>query len=102
MPAAANSAPIEPHTLHQEGTTSINAARISEGDRLSGLERETGVEPATLSLGKRIGRFVGPCRHSQPVAGAADSRSSDLHSVSFGAQICSAFAAPVLQAFLTV
>jgi len=53
MPAAANSAPIEPHALHQGGTTSIGAARISEGDPLAGLERETGFEPATLSLGTR-------------------------------------------------
>jgi len=51
MPAAANSAPIEPHALHQEGTTSIDPAPISEGNPLSGMERETGVEPATLSLG---------------------------------------------------
>jgi len=51
MPAAANSAPIEPHALHQGGTTSIDPAPISEGNPLSGLERETGVEPATLSLG---------------------------------------------------
>jgi excisionase family DNA binding protein len=55
MPAAANSAPIEPHALHQEGTTSIDAARISEGDPQPELERETGVEPATLSLGMRTG-----------------------------------------------
>jgi len=27
--------------------------QVSEGDPLSGLERETGVEPATLSLGMR-------------------------------------------------
>jgi len=47
-------------------------------------------------------RFVGSCRHSQPMPGAGDSRSGDLHSVSFGAGICSPFAAPVLQAFLTV
>ena len=51
MAVAANSAPIEPHALHQEGTTSINPPPISEGNPLSGLERETGVEPATLSLG---------------------------------------------------
>ena len=40
----------DPRTLHQEGTTSINAARISEGDRQPGLERETGVEPATAGV----------------------------------------------------
>jgi len=67
-----------------------------------GLERETGVEPATLSLGKRIDAFVGPCRHSQAVAGAGESRSSELHAVSFGAPFCSPFAAPVLQGLITV
>jgi len=29
MPVAANSAPIEPHALHQEGTTSIDPAPIA-------------------------------------------------------------------------
>ena len=67
-----------------------------------GLERDTGVEPATLSLGKRIGRFVGACRHSQTLAMRGDSRSIDLHSVSFGTRFCSPFAAPVLQGFLSV
>ena len=67
-----------------------------------GLERETGVEPATLSLGKRIDAFVRQCGHSQRVAIPGDSRSTDLHSVSFGAPFCSPFAAPVLQGFLTV
>ncbi len=66
------------------------------------LERETGFEPATLSLGKRIGRFVGACRHSQVVTRIGDSRSGELHSVSFGARFCSPFAAPVLQGFLSV
>jgi len=51
MPTGATSAPIEPHALNQEHTPSINAAHIFERDRLSGLERETGIEPATLSLG---------------------------------------------------
>src|SRR5712664_2072388 len=45
------SAPIEPHTVRQQGSSETDAARISEGDSLSGLERETGFEPATLSLG---------------------------------------------------
>src|SRR5207302_6985775 len=67
-----------------------------------GLERDTGVEPATLSLGKRIGRFVGACRHSQTLAMRGDSRSIDLHSVSFGTRFCSPFAAPVLQGFLSI
>jgi hypothetical protein len=49
--AAVNSAPIEPHAVQQDGATSIDAGRILEGDPLSGMERETGVEPATLSLG---------------------------------------------------
>src|SRR5438128_12449378 len=40
MPVAANSAPIEPHALHQDGATSVDAARISEGHSLPGLERE--------------------------------------------------------------
>ena len=102
MPAAANSAPIEPHAMHQDGTTSIDPAPISEGNPLSGMERETGVEPATLSLGKGIDAFVGSCKHSQAVASPGDSGSADLHSVSFGARFCSPFAAPVLQGFLTV
>ena len=49
--ARAVSAPIEPHTARQQGSSTIDAAPISEEDRLSGLERETGIEPATLSLG---------------------------------------------------
>jgi len=48
---AENSAPIEPHTLRQTPPGTSNAARVSEKDRLRGLERETGFEPATLSLG---------------------------------------------------
>jgi excisionase family DNA binding protein len=67
-----------------------------------GLERETGVEPATLSLGKRIGRFVGACRHSQALVTLADPPSAGFHSVAFSASFCSPFAAPVLQALLTV
>ena len=68
----------------------------------TGLERETGVEPATLSLGKGIDPFVGRCRHSQPVATLIDSPSDSFHSVASRASFCSPFAAPVLQGFLTV
>jgi integrase len=46
-----NSAPIAPHTARQQGSSANDAARISEENRERGLERETGVEPATLSLG---------------------------------------------------
>jgi excisionase family DNA binding protein len=66
------------------------------------MERETGVEPATLSLGKRIGPFVESRRRSQAVATLGDSRSGELHSVSFVARFCSPFAAPVLQGLITV
>ena len=45
------SAPIEPHTVRQGRSSEHDAARVSEGNRERGLERETGVEPATLSLG---------------------------------------------------
>ena len=88
--------------MHQDGASKTDAARISERHPLSGLERETGVEPATLSLGKGIDVFVGSCKHSQAVASPGDSGSADLHSVSFGARFCSPFAAPVQQDFLTV
>jgi len=67
MPVAANSAPIEPHALHQEGTTSIDPAPISEGNPLSGMERETGFEPATLSLGKSESGIAGRHNASQAV-----------------------------------
>jgi len=44
-------APIEPHTVRQGRSSEHDAARVSEGNREPGLERETGFEPATLSLG---------------------------------------------------
>src|SRR2546421_12791980 len=67
MPALANRAPIEPHALHQKGARSINAARISEENRDRGLKRETGVEPATLSLGRFESRIAGAHKASQAV-----------------------------------
>ena len=48
---AENSAPIEPHTLRQEPSAANDAARVPKEHQLGGMERETGVEPATLSLG---------------------------------------------------
>ena len=79
-----------------------NSTIGNEENQGVGLERETGVEPATLSLGKRIGRFVGACRHSQAVARIGASRSGELHSVSFGTRFCRSGAGPVLQGFLSV
>ena len=66
------------------------------------LERETGVEPATLSLGKRPRLIAPTCIKSQSFANPRHSRSEDLHSVSPLARFRSPFAAPVLQGFLTV
>jgi excisionase family DNA binding protein len=66
------------------------------------LERETGFEPATLSLGKRPGVLVPDSTASQTVANPHDSRFGELHSVSPLARFRSPFAAPVLHDFLTV
>ena len=66
------------------------------------MERETGFEPATLSLGKRAGRLAEDGSASQAFTTARDSRSAGFHSVSPDARICRPFAAPVLQDLLTV
>jgi excisionase family DNA binding protein len=86
-------------TARIKGTTATSRKTRKS---LFGMERETGFEPATLSLGKRIDAFVGSCRYSQPLADTSDSAPTDFHSVAFGARVCSPFAAPVLQALLTV
>jgi excisionase family DNA binding protein len=67
-----------------------------------GVERETGFEPATLSLGKRAGPLAPDGSPSQGVPTPRESRSDAFHSVSPDARIRSPFAAPVLQALLTV
>ena len=76
--------------------------RNDQDSRELRLERETGFEPATLSLGKRPGSFAGSCRFSQPVATLDDSAPADFHSVASDPRFRSPFAAPVLQGFLTV
>src|SRR5882762_4089033 len=77
---------------------------------LRAFQREIGLEwsgkresnPRPSALGKRSGRLVGPCRQSQAVATLRDSHVGRFHSVAFSASFCSPFAAPVLQALLTV
>ena len=76
--------------------------RNDQDSRELRLERETGFEPATLSLGKRPGSFAGSCKYSQAVATLGDSAPADFHSVASDTRLCSPFAAPVLQGFLTV
>ena len=66
------------------------------------MERETGFEPATLSLGKLSGVLGEACSPMQAIATTPDSRSGGLYSVSPNAPFCSPFAAPVLQGLLTV
>jgi excisionase family DNA binding protein len=66
------------------------------------LERETGFEPATLSLGKRSGVLAADSTASQAVANPHDSGSGEVHSVPLLAPFCRPFAAPVLHDFLTV
>jgi hypothetical protein len=93
--------PLLPAAANDEGSTDRNQPNTHDF-RKGGLERETGVEPATLSLGKRAGVLAPACTKSQSFADPRHSRSEDLHSVSPVARFRSPFAAPVLQGFLTV
>ena len=100
LPPPEISAPIEP-----QPTSAAAGARPREPEssrNLGGrLERETGFEPATLSLGKVAGAVAGLTRDSQPVADPRLEPAASIQRISSGASLSKDFASPLLPDFST-
>ena len=97
--AGGHSAPLEPHAIGQRNASSISEGQISEGDRPRGVERETGIEPATLSLGIDEGAVAGLTSGLQVAANPRLEPGASIQPVSLEASFSKNFASPLLPDF---